>query len=955
MHVQSMTTLTHPVQAGAPRRSLARLAIVVIALLTWAVAGAQGLPVQQLTVAFTNAFPNGSVDALTMPNNAAIVATDPLLTGGTPQNLYTALVWVTNPVTSTLDIIYADAEQHKIWRLPGPLYKNPVVIFSWSGKGSGPPYPIGLAADPSGNVYAISPSSAWDKPGVWVLPITAKGTYGAPLLIDNTFDDPATHKPVSTLALTEVALAGSAATPSGSPAWSALDLLVLVADPSNTRVIRYSQAQIHGVLSTKAVQQGPASNIVTPAQFLTQATNRIPPIPVGMDIGQDPTTQDITLLFSTVDGRILDFDSAKNEFITPYATNLGIGLTRVRVGTVKGAQYVFVAQLPGRILEFAAPPSGSSNTISTLFASVSKGVSNPSDLAVTGSGSTTASQCIAPASCTILPQLSLQFTGPPGATANIPPNAPIVVDSCVIPADPRVLPGPVYTPTPLNLGLFCANLPNVWLSENVFGGSGPTGTAIYVAKITAPTLNQYQNGTTPINNTLTHFVLNPGAALGNNPGCGTPNGPVVAWGPVPGVESTTPEVSEVPGAASVLFDITVACTSDPPPAGNSNHPSIVVEGTVLAGAAPSAGPSYIDHEFGYLQTAFNNMITPPVMPPTTQVSPGIQQAIQGYITNSLNYFNQQNQQGYNCALNTLWNGAQYINGLVNTSATSGDFIAGPPPSDDENPSGTLLRALDHAYYDINIYAGNAPITTDALNLPATSVPGCAPASSTLMATNPYMFELASNDTPAQPSNSPGTTQVISWTITGTTEACSLSDSTNLFTSQFPNGVTGTGSYDFSYNAGTIFTPGAALPQKVTWTLSCPSLPPAAAAYYVDSPGQLTLSANGDYSGGTYEGDPITLSWTFGDFPSGTQCSLSSTDESLTATTVGISASTPPTDQTGSGSGSFTVVTPVGSSDPVTYGNGSYVYTTGASGTWTATLTCNGITSTVSYGVTVIIP
>ena len=38
MHVQSMTTLTHSVQSGAPRRPLARLAVVAIALLTCAVA-----------------------------------------------------------------------------------------------------------------------------------------------------------------------------------------------------------------------------------------------------------------------------------------------------------------------------------------------------------------------------------------------------------------------------------------------------------------------------------------------------------------------------------------------------------------------------------------------------------------------------------------------------------------------------------------------------------------------------------------------------------------------------------------------------------------------------------------------------------------------------------------------------------------------------------------------------
>ena len=133
MRFQSMSSFRGSVRARVPR-SLARLAAAAITLLACAVAGAQGIPVQQLTVAFTNAFPNGSVDSLTMPNSAsaAIVAANPLHTGGNASNLYTALTWVTNPATSTLDLIYADAEQHKIWRLPGPLYKNPVVIFSWS-------------------------------------------------------------------------------------------------------------------------------------------------------------------------------------------------------------------------------------------------------------------------------------------------------------------------------------------------------------------------------------------------------------------------------------------------------------------------------------------------------------------------------------------------------------------------------------------------------------------------------------------------------------------------------------------------------------------------------------------------------------------------------------------------------------------------------------------------------
>ena len=132
MHVQFMTTVTNPVQAAGPRRSLTQLAIAVIALLTCSVAGA-ALPVQQLTVAFTNGYPNASVATLTMPNNAPqIVATNPLTPNGTTQNLYTAVVMVTNPVTGTVDAFYADEEQQKIWKLPGPSYTSPSAIFSFS-------------------------------------------------------------------------------------------------------------------------------------------------------------------------------------------------------------------------------------------------------------------------------------------------------------------------------------------------------------------------------------------------------------------------------------------------------------------------------------------------------------------------------------------------------------------------------------------------------------------------------------------------------------------------------------------------------------------------------------------------------------------------------------------------------------------------------------------------------
>jgi hypothetical protein len=816
MRDHSRTRLVSGTRTAWPR--WARCALAAGALLTSAVVHA-ALPVQQLTVAFTNAFPKGSVDTLTMPNNAAaIAATNPLLLNGTSQNLYTALAWVTNSATNTLDLIYADAEQHKIWRLPGPGYTNPVAIFSWSSKVVGPPFPIGLAADGSGNVYVISPACVWGNSGVWVLPFDASATtyYDPPRLIDNTFTDPATHKPVPTVALTEVLLAGSAAS-GAMPAWSAGDLLVLVADLYDTRVIHYTQAQIQSVLDASPPLSkglaGPNSTVVTAAQFSTQAIKKVPPVPVGMDIGQNPTTPgDATLLLSTANGSILEFDSAANGFTaTPYATNLGLGLTRLKVGTFQATQYVFVGQLPGRILEFQNPqsvvPPVSSNTLATAVASVTTGVNNPSGLAATNSGSVPASSCVpgsftgsiagsvltvsAPSGapiavgqtiagagvpvgttitsfgsgtggagtynlsttaaasvgpeamtnvgCAITPQFSLAITGqsatvcapgqaPPGC---IPANATIAADSCTF-IDTRVpSPGVCPVATTLDLADVCSNMPHVTLPTTICGAWGVSGASISATKVSASTVDQN------INNTLTTFALNPNSVLAgtSNPNCGSPNGPIAVWGPLPPNESPIPE--------GTLIDITVACTPDPPPGGKGSHPSIVLQGTVNAPLTSG----YIDGEFGNLQTAFTDIstgppltppppATPPAAPPAMQINDPtgkVVPTIQGYISNSLSYFNGQN---YNCALNTLWQGTQYVyalanNQLPNMPNTSADFIAGSPPFD-QNPSGTVLMRLDHLYYDVYIFAGIVttgmsppPLTTDALNLTVAQVPTCS--------------------------------------------------------------------------------------------------------------------------------------------------------------------------------------------------------------------------------------
>lgn len=170
--------------------------------------------------------------------------------------------------------------------------------------------------------------------------------------------------------------------------------------------------------------------------------------------------------------------------------------------------------------------------------------------------------------------------------------------------------------------------------------------------------------------------------------------------------------------------------------------------------------------------------------------------------------------------------------------------------------------------------------------------------------------------------------------------CSLTDGSGVFGTVPVSGVVTNGFY---YPAGFFPT----VPKSVTWTLSCPDNPepvvPVQQIYTVYSAGQLTLSANGDYAGGTYDGDSITLSWTFSNLPVNTTCTLSSTD------TTNFSVTQTPNITQGGGS-----TTGSGTSDPLITGNGSYTYIPSPNGTYTATLTCNGITSTAMYQVTPII-
>src|SRR5208282_3135715 len=146
---------------------------------------------------------------------------------------------------------------------PGPTYLPSTTIFNYSGKGSGPDVTTGLAADVTGNLFAVSAGIPFfSKPALWVLPFnTTTAAYGAPILIDNLFGG------LINLSVAEVVVANVAASPVGTaaPAWNQGDVLLLVdACSSGARVLVYSQAAIAGVLENPGVPlTGPTSVLIT--------------------------------------------------------------------------------------------------------------------------------------------------------------------------------------------------------------------------------------------------------------------------------------------------------------------------------------------------------------------------------------------------------------------------------------------------------------------------------------------------------------------------------------------------------------------------------------------------------------------------------------------------------------------------------------------------------------------
>jgi hypothetical protein len=760
MNNKNVTGKSATATRGVARRALARLltgaALLGIAASANAdqllVTGANwsGDSVYDLVISPSSTTPIAPViaNATTLINNAK---------DGATHGAFDALVWVSDPVCKTLDLIAADATKGQIVRYQGastlpncydPANGTPSVnptsqiIFKWSKPGSGPARPNGLSADANGNVFVVSSSGPFDpKPSVWVLPLnssvnqycsSAAGVYCAPVLIDNKFSN------ILTLALAETLVANaSAVTSTGTVLWNAGDLLVLVGDSFDARLIVYSSGKLYaspGVLVTHGLPlTGPTSTAIPWAKFLSQLA-----APFGMDLWPANTSlgADGGVLFTTIDGRILRFDTVQNKFVSDFADRLGAGLQKLKVGSYANLPYAFVAQLAangtGQILAFAAPTASGANK---PLAAVSHGVMNPVGLAVSSSGVqsvptvTAGTPCAPPnPACTFAPlgpELVTVVQGYPGDNL----SGPVQEQTCSVQTDPRVTIGEEdswscsQAALPIGAGtIYCPAFPSAVIPGSVCGHSGPSGAGFAVIEGTATGIDPNDNNSfvTTIGNIDSVMPGTSNLECANFANTGVI--PLMAWGSrsdLTTVEGTIPEDSmfgpAFGGQAGFLAELTSTCDTS---TSSSRGISIFAIGLGLSNTSQAYVYTLQSEKYEALQQTVSN----------ATITAFVQSTLASDITTAENYVTTAQgggnfQSNINCALNEI----ATADGVVrnNLDAFRSNLVTGMPGGGNPNPAGDIDGRLANWYLTLNTeLAGNAPNAT----WPPTNVPACTPVS-----------------------------------------------------------------------------------------------------------------------------------------------------------------------------------------------------------------------------------
>jgi uncharacterized protein YjdB len=838
MQFQSVTRQTSAEQHAWRRRTAAKFGLFTLAVLACAAATAD--PVPQFGVTAVNAQGNALYNVTMTPNaiantGALITATTQLNTDAASHSQFFAVVRAPNSVTSALDLIVADAAKYQIVRYagPGPTYQPSTTIFSYSKKGSGPNKTTGLAVDAVGNLYAASAGVPSDsKPALWVLPFNStSGAYGAPVLIDNLFGGVKNCGSIEEVVVASVA-ASSVGT--AAPAWNQGDILVLVnADAGGASVLVYSQAAIAGVLNHPSVPlTGPTSILIN--SFAGEK-------PSGIDLWPADTTypasgHGVSLLLPTASGRVMRFDSSTGAFVTDFADGLGAGLLKIKVGTYSTFPYAFVAQSTpgtGRILQFGAPPASGANA---PLSSVSTGVNNPQGLAVTNSASEPVGDCIAPKICAPLgAQLTTQIT-----TSNLNPNNPLLEESCVVTADPRVT-ASISAGTwscaggTLDIANFCPGFPSTLLPGSMCGHSGPTGSGFVVVKSTAKAVDQDPN----INNSFIQNTVDANLPLPGALNLNCPQVPMFAWAPrsdLPGIEGTIPE-------GNTFIDLSGFCDDG---GGHTHVLSMISYGLGLnsvvgPNSLPRGLPGFVDDKFANLTQTITNA--------ASQVNDG--GTTQGYVTQAQTYFNNgvanTDANAYSCAMNTIATADAYVRG--NPANFSGLAPPGNP-----NPAGDIDGRLANLFLTIDVDFLLQPPNTQ---WPTSNVPPCM----TFTATPTTVI-------------APGAAQLTWSSGTGPYQAasCLLSASDGSFTTSTPfagaSGSAPTGPLNKvgTYSAQLICSTASSTISGFAQTtvnviqLAAISVGPAAPPPQIAAGGTVQLIATGTYSDQSTKDVTSSVSW-----------------------------------------------------------------------------------------------
>jgi hypothetical protein len=668
---------------------------------------------------------------------------------------FDALVWVPNSHCKSLDLIVTDASKGQIVRYAGastqancynPSNGTPSVsptaqiIFKWSRLGSGPAQPNGVSADASGNVFVVSSSGQWDgKPSVWVLPFNtsanlycsgAAGVYCAPVLIDGKFGG------TFTLALAETLIAStSAVTSTRTVLWNTGDLLVLVGDSFDARLMVYAQVKLYtsnGLLNVHALPLNqPTSTPIPWVKFLAELAD-----PFGMDLWPANASlgTNASVLFTTIDGRILRFDTVQNKFVTDFADRLGPSLQKIKVGTYANLPYAFVAQVEardtGQILVFGAPPTSGAHI---PLATISRSLMNPVGLAVTNSGSqsvpsarTGTTPCAPPNAPCVFAPLGPELVSTVSAAPGDQLSGTVLEQNCIVQSDPRVTTSGGWTcsqaPLPIGAGTsYCPAFPAAVIPGSVCGHSGPTGSGFAVIEGTATGIDPNLNNSFISTAGDIDTVL-PGAA---NLECGafavTHQIPLIAWGTrsdLTTVEGTIPEDSQfgspLGGQAGYLTELTSTCDTSTT---GSRELSVFAIGLGLSDTSQAYVYTLQNQKYQALeQTVDNASITN--VPPSN-----VQSTLATDITTAKNYVVAAQSANFttniNCALNEIAATDSFLRGHL--PAFSSNLITVAPGGGNENPAGDIDGRLANWYTALNtMLAGNAPYAS----WPVTAVPPC---------------------------------------------------------------------------------------------------------------------------------------------------------------------------------------------------------------------------------------